>query len=81
MKSLLIAVACGALLCIGCESNPNNPNMGQPGAHTANKPVTEEPRTTTGEATPGGAGRQDETARPPAGPGAANPQPGTPTTK
>jgi len=78
MKRLLIAVACGALLSLGCESQPNNPNMGQSGTHTANKPVTEEPRPTPGEIAPGAPNRANE---PPAGPGAANPQPGVPPTK
>jgi hypothetical protein len=77
MKRLLIAAACGALLSLGCENQPNN----QPGARTANKPVTEEPRTTTGETTPGAANRTDEANPPPGGPGAANPQPGAPATK
>jgi len=75
MKRLLIAAACGALLSLGCESQqPNNP-----AARTVNKPVTEEPRTTTGEPAPGGAPRPDERTMPPGGAGAANPQPGATT--
>ena len=81
MKRLLIAMACGALLGLGCESQPNNPNMGQPGAHTANKPVTEEPRPTPGETAPGAPNRANEANPPPAGQGAANPQPGAPPTR
>jgi hypothetical protein len=77
MKRPLLAVACGVLLSLGCENQPNN----QPGARTANKPVTEEPRTNPGETTPGAANLTNETNPPPAGPAAANPQPGAPATK
>jgi hypothetical protein len=77
MKRLLIAAACGALLSLGCENQPNN----QPGARTANKPpITDQPRTNPGEPAPG-APRTDETIPPPADPTAANPQPGAPASK
>jgi hypothetical protein len=77
MKRLLIAAACGALLSLGCENQPNN----QPAARTANKPVTEQPRTNPGEPAPGAPNRTDEANPPPAGQGAGNPQPDAPATK
>jgi len=74
MKRLLIVAACGALLSLGCENQPNN----QPAARTANKPpITDQPRTNPTEPAPGMPNRTDEATPPPAGAGAANPQPAT----
>jgi len=74
MKRLLIVAACGALLSLGGENQPNN----QPAARTANKPpITDQPRTNPTEPAPGMPNRTDEATPPPAGAGAANPQPAT----
>jgi len=63
MKRLLIVAACGALLSLGCENQPNN----QPAARTANKPpITDQPRTNPTEPAPGMPNRTDEATPPPA---------------
>src|SRR5262245_7823972 len=71
MRRLFVATAiCGSLALLGCESRPANQNASNPQPRTANRPITEEPRTPTEPAPGGVANPQPDQTKPADQPGA-----------